>query len=130
MTAGLSLGRKLALAVVFAWFLVGGIGHFVATEFFIAIVPPWVPQARAVVYLSGLLELVGALGLLWPMTRRWAGNGLFLLTLAVSPANVHMWLHPEQFADFSPAFLSARLLLQVLLLVAIVWSTRPARAAT
>ena len=54
---------------------------------------------------------------------------LFLLTLAVTPANVHMWLHPELFPDVSEAFLSIRLVVQVLLLACIWWSTRTPRPA-
>lgn len=42
----------------------------------------------AVVSLTGLLEIAGALGILLPRTRRAAGIGLFLLLLAMFPANV------------------------------------------
>ena len=108
------------LAFVFAWFFFGGIGHFVATAFFVSIVPPWVPEPVLAVYMSGVLEICGALGLLLPALRRAAGLGLFLLTLAVTPANVHMWLHPELFPDFPPALYGIRLLIQAGLL-AVIW---------
>ena len=61
--------------------------------------------------------------------RPWAGWGLILLTLAVTPANVHMWLHPEQFPDMPYWALSLRLVIQVLLLACIWWSTRPIASA-
>lgn len=120
----MSLPRKLALGFVFVWFMGGGLGHFLIADFFIRIVPPWVPWPEAAVYASGVLEILGAIGLLLAPVRRWAGLGLFLLTLCVTPANVHMWLHPELFPEFPVALLGPRLVLQVLLLAVIAWSTQ------
>ncbi len=116
--------RRAGLAVVFVWFFIGGISHFTRPEFFMAIMPPWVPFHAAAVYVSGVLEIVFALGLLMPATRRWAGYLLIALTLAVTPANVHMWLSPQLFPDISEAALAWRLVVQVLLLALIWWSTR------
>ena len=63
--------------------------------------PPYVPFPLAAVYVSGVFEILFAIGILIPATREWSGNLLILLTLAVTPANVHMWLHPELFPDVS-----------------------------
>ena len=121
--------RLAGLVLVFLWFLIGGIAHFVATDLEMRIVPPWIPWPRAVVLFSGVLELAGAAGLLWPPTRRLAGWGLCLLTLAVTPANIHMLQQAEQFAV--PYWvLVLRLPLQAALLALILWSTaRPGRPA-
>ena len=130
--------RSAGIGAVFLWFFLGGIGHFTTTAFFVAIVPPYVPHPRAVVYISGVFELLGAVGILLAGWRRWAGAGLFALTLCVTPANINMWLHPAQFSELhlggltlhpSPAALAWRLVLQVALLVCIYWSTmrQPAR---
>jgi uncharacterized membrane protein len=116
--------RYAGLAIVFAWFFLGGISHFTKVDFFLAIVPPYVPFPLAAVYVSGVFEILFAIGILIPATREWAGNLLILLTLAVTPANVHMWLHPDLFPDVSPTFLSIRLVVQILLLALIWWSTR------
>ena len=113
------------LLFVFAWFAIGGAAHFLATGFFVGIVPPYVPSPTEVVLFTGILELVGAFGLLFALTRQLAGNGLILLVICVTPANVHMWLNPEQFPEIAPPLLAARLGLQILLLIAIWWSTRP-----
>lgn len=117
----LSRAEKLAIAFVFVWFFVGGIGHFVATDFFVSIVPPSLPMRYEAVYVSGVFELLGAAGLLITRLRRWAGWGLFLLTLAVTPANVYMWLNPELFATIPSFLLSIRLVIQVGLLYTIWW---------
>ena len=67
-----------------------GIFHFVGHRFFERIVPPWVPNAALAVQLSGVAEIVGAVGLLWSTTRRAAAWGLIVLLAAVLPANVQM----------------------------------------
>lgn len=115
--------QTAALAFVFIWFLLGGIGHFATAGFFIGIVPPWVPWPALAVYVSGVFELLGAAGLLLPRWRRPAGAGLLLLTLCVTPANVHMWQHPELFPllpqPWLSLVLSLRLVVQVFLLYCI-----------
>lgn len=119
--------RVAALAFVFVWFAFGGLGHFVAADFFIGIVPPYIPYAAAAVYVSGVFELLGAAGLLLPQWRKPAGIGLFLLTLCVTPANVHMSLHPELFLHLAKglslsafsAVLGFRLVVQAFLLYCI-----------
>ena len=120
--------RKAALALVFAWFFVGGIGHFVAPAFFMKIVPPQLPYPLALVYISGFFELLGALGLLPAKTRRAAGIGLILLTIAVTPANVYMWLNPQLFPRIPEILLLLRLVLQLALLGLIAWATQGLRS--
>lgn len=119
--------KYLGLTIVFAWFMGGGIAHFTNAEFFLAIMPDWLPWHLPLVYLSGVFEILGAIGIVLPRTREWAGNGLIALTLAVTPVNIHMWLNPELFPDVEPIFLSVRLVVQVLLLACIWWSTRTVR---
>jgi uncharacterized membrane protein len=114
--------RRIGLVVVLLWFLLGGIAHFTLTDAFMRIVPPAIPWPRAAVLVSGVFELLGAIGILIPVTRRAAGVGLFLLTIAVTPANIYMLQHAELFAVARWALI-ARLLFQVALLAIILWST-------
>ena len=58
--------------------------------------PPALPAPLLLVYVSGVAEIAGGLGLLLPATRRWAGWGLVALLVAVFPANVYMALIHEQ----------------------------------
>ncbi len=116
--------RYLGLGVVFLWFFLGGAGHFLLTDAFLRIVPPYIPFPLAAVYVTGVLELLGALAILVPRTRASGGIGLILLTVCVTPANVYMWMNPQLFPDISESLLGARLFLQVLLIACIWWSTR------
>jgi uncharacterized membrane protein len=118
----MSRGRWIGLGFVFLWFFIGGIAHFTATDLEMRIVPPYIPWARAVVLLTGVFELLGAVGLLVVRTRRGAGIGLILLTIAVTPANIYMLERADLFSVPHWA-LVLRLPLQVGLLALIAWST-------
>jgi uncharacterized membrane protein len=74
-----------------AMFVMTGIAHFVnpLRRDMIAIVPPTLPAAGLLVTLTGVLELMGAAGLLYPPTRVAAAACLFVLMLAMFPANIY-----------------------------------------
>jgi uncharacterized membrane protein len=98
-------------------FLVSGTAHFLTTESFVKIVPPALPAPRTLVYVSGVFELLGAIGLLIPATRTAAAYGLIALLVAVFPANIYMAFAAEKFKAFAPAWaLWARLPLQFVLI--------------
>jgi uncharacterized membrane protein len=114
--------RATGLGFVFLWFFIGGIAHFAATRLEMRIVPPYIPWPRAAVLASGVCELLGAAGLLLKATRRAAGLGLFVLTIAVTPANLYMMQHADLF-NVPYWALVLRLPVQVALLALIAWST-------
>lgn len=71
-------------------FVAVGALHFIKPDNFTAIVPSWLPAPLMLVYISGVAEIAGGVGLLIPQVRRIAGFGLLLLLLAVFPANINM----------------------------------------
>ena len=77
---------RISLAVLF---LFTSLGHFATTGDMAAMLPPWVPNRVAIVYVTGLLEMAGAVGLLVPRVSRLAGMCLLLFLIAVFPANVY-----------------------------------------
>lgn len=118
---------RLLLAL---FFIVGGLMHFVIPDAYIGIMPPWLPAHAALVAISGVCEIAGALGVLWAPTwaptRRWAGFGLIALSLAVLPANLQ-WLldaHAAGAALWKQALLLLRLPLQIPLIWWIWRATR------
>lgn len=115
---------RIGRAFVFLWFLIGAVAHFVATETEIRLVPPYIPWPLAAVWVSGIFELLGAVGLLFLRTRRAAGIGLFVLTICVTPVHIYMLQRSDLFAVPYWA-LVLRLPLQVALLALIAWSTAP-----
>jgi len=116
--------RYAGLTLVFAFFMLGGSAHFTQTEMFVSIMPPYIPYHLEIVYLTGAMEIAGALALFIQKYRSLSGVYLIALTIAVTPANIHMWLNPHLFPDIDPVVLSIRLVLQVALIAAIWFSTR------
>lgn len=114
--------RFIGLGFVFLWFAIGGLAHFAFTDLEMRILPPGIPWPRAIVLVVGVFELLGAVGLLLPRLRPAAGLGLFLLTIAVTPANVYMLSHADAFGV--PYWLLVlRLPVQAALLALIAWSS-------
>jgi uncharacterized membrane protein len=116
--------KRVALLALSAFFVAAGVGHFVAADFFVSIMPPYLPAHLELVCLSGVFEIAGGIGVLIPRFRVLAGRGLILLLLAVFPANLHMALHPELFPEMQGSALYARLPLQLVFIVWAYWATR------
>lgn len=111
--------KSVALVGLSGFFVLGGLNHFLNPAFYISMMPSYLPAPRTLVFISGVLEILGGFGVLHPITRRLAGWGLIALLIAVFPANVEMALNAEAFTNFASArALYARLPLQV---VFIVW---------
>ncbi|MFP2963909.1 DoxX family membrane protein [Myxococcus sp. 1LA] len=77
-------------AVAAGLFFIGaGVMHFVMPARYAAMIPPQLPSPDLWVFLSGVAEVAGGLGLLLPRARRLAAVGLIALLLAILPANIH-----------------------------------------
>ena len=111
---------KLALA---SMFVVAGVGHFVAADFFAKVVPPYLPYPRAIVFVSGAFEVALGVLVLVPRTSRLAAWGLIALLVAVFPANLYVYQHQDMF-PLPPFVHLLRLPLQA---VFIAWAYTVAR---
>ena len=74
------------------FYLVIGIKHFTDVNFFVSIMPSYVPFHKFFIYLSGFFEILFGFLLLFKKTRKFAGIGLIYLLVFVFPANVHLYL--------------------------------------
>jgi uncharacterized membrane protein len=88
-----STAKQALLWVMAAFYVVAGVLHFVATDAYLPLMPPWLPAHRALILLSGVAEVVLGVLVLVPATRRLAAWGIVLLLLAVFPANLHVAIH-------------------------------------
>lgn len=107
----------LSIALIAVIFVVAGVMHFLRPRSYMAIMPPWLPAAAALVVVSGVFEILGGIGVLVPATRVIAGWGLIALLIAVFPANVQMLLNARAAHASATAMtvLVARFPLQALL---------------
>ncbi len=111
---------RWALAVMF---LLTASAHFGARRpDLVRMVPPIFPDPELLVTLTGLAEVLGAVGLLLPRVAPWAAGGLALLLLAMFPANVHAAREGLQIGGAPVTPLVPRLALQVGFLAAVLWA--------
>ncbi len=107
-------------------FLFCGMGllHFLKPAPFIRVMPDYLPRPRAMVYISGVAELAGGIGILLPAWQVVSAWGLLLLLLAVFPANIDMAGKAYGRYGFTwyTGLLAARLPLQFLLMYWVYWA--------
>jgi uncharacterized membrane protein len=117
---------KTGLCWFFAiFFCVAGIMHFVKVEAFAAIVPPMLPFPKLIVWITGIMEMIFALGLVLPKYRKRSGFWLAPFLLAVLPANIYMAMYNIPLGDAvaSPTALWMRVALQFPLIALILWAS-------
>ncbi|HYL97934.1 MAG TPA: DoxX family protein [Blastocatellia bacterium] len=120
---------RLVLKVLLGvFYIAAGLNHFIHTDFYMNIMPPYLPAHLFLVYLSGVCEAVLGLMVFVPKFTALAGWGLVALLIAVFPANIHMALHPQLYPNISPLALWIRLPLQAVLAAWAIWATRPGRS--
>ncbi len=119
----LSSWRDAGRGALVVMFLFTGFSHFSSMKYdFAAMIPAPLPNDLWVIYLTGVLEIVGALGLLIPRTRKLAGICLVLLLVALFPANVYAALNEIPLRGEAPTPLWLRGPIQ-LLFIGMVWWT-------
>jgi uncharacterized membrane protein len=97
-------------------FVAAGVLHFLKPRPYEAIMPDYLPAPRGLVYASGVAEVAGGAALLSasPAVRRAGGWWLAATLAGIFPANLHMALHPDRYAQIPRAALYVRLPLQLL----------------
>ena len=107
--------------------IAAGVLHFTNTSFYMQIMPPYLPWHLALVYISGVCEVLGGLGLFVPRTRVLAAWGLIALFIAVFPANIHMAVNDVAIdgTHYSAAMRYGRLPLQAVFIAWAYWFTAP-----
>jgi uncharacterized membrane protein len=125
---------RARVRTVLRWLLTGfmvvaGANHFVAPAAYVSMMPSALPAPAALVYISGVAEILGGLGLLLPATRHLAGWGLIALYIAIFPANINMAVHhlPLAGREIPSWALWARLPLQAALMLWAYWCSQPAK---
>ena len=116
--------KVIVRALFGLFFVTAGVTHFTNRDFFTSIVPPYLPWPVALVYISGVAEIVLGGLLMVPATAQLAAWGLMALLIAVFPANIHMAMNPQLYPGISQAALLIRLPLQGVLIAVAYWFTR------
>jgi uncharacterized membrane protein len=110
-----SVRARVGLSMFFAF---TAIGHFIKTEEMAAMLPPSVPYRVELIYSTGMLELLGAIGVWIPKLMKLTGLCLIVMLIAVLPANIYSAFNHVPFGghESGPTYLLVRVPFQLLVI--------------
>jgi uncharacterized membrane protein len=113
---------RIGLSLFFAF---TAIGHFIRTEEMAAMLPPSVPYREPLIYITGVLELLGAIGVWIPRFMKLTGVCLILMLVAILPANIYSAINHVDFGGHvsGPGYLLVRVPFQLFVIWWIYFST-------
>ncbi len=94
-----------------------GLSHFIDTPFFVKMIPPYIPFPEAVVIITGVIEVLVAIGIMIPEIKELASKIIVVSLVAYFPAIFHMLTHRELFPEISPQLIVFILPAQFLMIV-------------
>lgn len=81
--------RTYALYAMAAFYLFAGINHFWHPDFYLPLIPEWLPQPELLNSISGVAEIACGALLFASKYRKWAGRGIIVLLIAFIPSHIH-----------------------------------------
>jgi len=118
----MQIAKRISLWVMAALYAFAGFNHLANPAFYLAIIPPELPNPEWLNLGSGLAEIVLGVFLLEPRTRVFAAWGIIALLIAVFPANLYAASH--QLGTDNTLLHNARLAFQLVFVVWAWWHTR------
>ena len=116
--------KTLSIILMALFYIMAGTNHFINPDWYVRIVPPIFPFKTAIVYISGILEIILGSLLIFPKTRFIAGWGLIILLVAVYPANIYVALTNGEAMDITPLIAWGRLPFQFVLIGLAYWHSK------
>ena len=84
------LQKSILIVISSIFYSIVGIKHFIEPDYFLSIIPPYLPFHIELVYISGFFEILFGLMILFPKYRFYGSIGLIFLLIAVFPANIYL----------------------------------------
>ncbi len=116
--------KTLSIIIMTLFYIMAGTNHFINPDWYVRIVPPILPFKTAIVYISGILEIILGSLLIFPKTRFIAAWGLIILLVAVYPANIYVALTNGGVMDTTPLIAWGRLPFQFVLIGLAYWHSK------
>ena len=118
--------KILTIFVMGVMYVFIGIKHFTDPQYFLDIVPPQLPFKLFLVYLTGLIEVVGGAAILAPKTRKAGAYLLIFLLVSVFPANIYLYVSetPQNLIGISEADALIRMPFQTPLILLAYWHSK------
>lgn len=118
-----NLSARIAMAVMMAF---TALGHFKFTQGMAMMLPAFIPYKKQVVYITGVMEIAAAVGLLIPAMCTLTAWCLIVFFIVLTPANIHaamkhLDMEKATFDGPGPAYLWFRIPLQLLFIGWVYW---------
>lgn len=117
--------KKALLYLQAIFYVVAGLNHFINPDFYTPMMPAILPVPEMLHKFSGVLEIIGGVGLLFPRFQSKAAWLVVLILVLVYPANVHVALENGAPMGISPTVAWLRLPFQFILILWAWWYTLP-----
>ena len=119
--------KLISIYIMSVFYIKIGVDHFINPDYYIHIMPPYLPFHIELVYISGFFEVILGLMLLFLKTRFYAACGLIMLLIAVYPANIYLAFNqkPQEAIKISHFLASwIRLPLQFVFIALAYWHSK------
>ena len=118
--------KLITIYVMSFMYIFIGIRHFTGPQYFLDIVPPQLPFKLFLVYLTGLIEIVGGAAILLPKTRKLGAYLLIFLLVSVFPANIYLYVSetPQSLLGISKIGALIRMPFQITLILLAFWHSK------
>ena len=116
--------KLITIYLMSIFYIVIGIKHFTNVEWFMKIMPPYLPYHKELVYLSGAFEIIFGMMIIFEKTRTLGAWGLILLLIAVFPANIYLAQTNGAAMNTSAAIAWGRLPFQAIFIAVAYWHSK------
>jgi uncharacterized membrane protein len=82
--------KMLSLGVMIIFYLYEGVRHFLFPHSYFDIIPPYIPFHSVINYIAGVAEIIFALLLIFPRTRKIAATGIIVMLVVYIPTHIYM----------------------------------------
>ena len=118
--------KYITIYILSLLYIIVGCKHLIHPEFFTAIVPPFFIYKKEIVLISGVLEIILGLSLLFKETRKIGSWGIILLLISIFPANIYLYISeiPRQELNISRTQALIRMPFQIPLIILAYWHSQ------
>ena len=122
----LPIYKNITIYTLGAMYIIIGVKHFTSLEYFVNIIPPFIPFQELAVYFTGIIEIFGGLMLLLKSTRKIGAFLIIILLLIVFPANIYLYLSeiPRELLGVTKNQALIRMPFQIPLIILAYWHSQ------
>jgi uncharacterized membrane protein len=112
----MAIVKNVFLAIFVFFYVSSGVNHFLTPDFYLKLMPPYIPYPLQIIYLSGVIEILLGVGAAIPRFRARAAWAVIFMLISFMPVHIHMVVHPELYPDVPEIGLWLRIVVQGVLI--------------